>query len=63
MNDKELLDFIVCPLCKGKFQLVDDKDKKGYYCQSCQVVYPIEDGIPMLLPESGIPLAKWEEKK
>jgi uncharacterized protein YbaR (Trm112 family) len=29
----------------------------GLRCARCRVIYPIEDGIPQMLPESGRPEA------
>ncbi len=53
---KELLDILVCPVCKGKLTLTIEKenDKEiiaGFlYCAKGDVRYPIVDTIPNLLP-------------
>ncbi|MHC4662770.1 MAG: Trm112 family protein [Planctomycetota bacterium] len=48
---KELLEILVCPICKTKLYLEDDK----IVCTECKRRYPILDGgIPDLLPESGV---------
>jgi uncharacterized protein YbaR (Trm112 family) len=54
---KELMDILACPVCKGDLDLSineeDDKEEivKGtLYCRKCDERYPIEDGIPNLLP-------------
>lgn len=53
---RELMDILVCPVCKGKLELtVDDEDNGeiingSLYCASCDVSYPIVDTIPHLLP-------------
>ena len=53
---KELMDILVCPVCKGKLELsVEEEGEKeivtgSLYCQSCNVKYPIVDTIPNLLP-------------
>ena len=53
---KELMDILVCPVCKGKLELtVNEEDKVeivsgSLYCQKCDERYPIEDTIPNLLP-------------
>jgi len=53
---RELLGILACPVCKGKLELnVKEENKQeiitGYlYCPKCDVNYPIEDGIPNLLP-------------
>ncbi|TQV85838.1 Trm112 family protein [Aliikangiella coralliicola] len=47
--DKKLLDILVCPMCNSKLNYI--KDKKVLLCQFDRVTYPIEDDIPVLLPE------------
>ena len=44
---KDLLDFIVCPACKG--QLKEDKDR--LLCLSCSIEYKVESGVPILIVE------------
>lgn len=57
MIDKELLDILACPACKGDVQLRDDK----IVCIRCARKYPIRDGIPvMLIDEAESPKAKQE---
>ena len=53
---KELMQILVCPVCKGTLQL-NVSEQKGeeiitgsLYCSKCQYSYPIEDAIPNLLP-------------
>ncbi|MGP0629321.1 Trm112 family protein [Nitrospina sp. 32_T5] len=45
--DKELLDFLVCPQCKGDLQLSPNED--GLLCGACKLKFPIRDGIPIML--------------
>jgi uncharacterized protein YbaR (Trm112 family) len=45
--DKELLDILACPKCKGDIHLNDKKD--GLICEACRLMYPIKDGIPVML--------------
>ena len=53
---KELMEILVCPLCKGPLELtVDEEDEKeivtgSLYCSRCQERYPIVDTIPNMLP-------------
>jgi len=54
---KELMDILVCPVCKGDLELeIEEEDENGevvrgtLYCRNCDERYPIEDGIPNLLP-------------
>jgi uncharacterized protein YbaR (Trm112 family) len=47
MIDDELLEILACPKCKEKVVL----DEKGTYlvCETCNLRYPIEDDIPIML--------------
>ncbi|HLF07257.1 MAG TPA: methytransferase partner Trm112 [Thermoplasmata archaeon] len=53
---EELMEILVCPLCKAelvlKVEKVDDKEvlEGSLTCTQCQRSYPVEDGIPNLLP-------------
>ncbi len=45
--DPELLEILVCPACKSPIrELPGDK---GLKCDSCRRVYPIHDGIPVMI--------------
>ncbi len=52
--DKELLDILVCPKCKG--ELVLEKDESGLVCNACRLKYRIEDEIPIMLIDEAQPL-------
>jgi uncharacterized protein YbaR (Trm112 family) len=52
--DKELLDILACPKCKGK--LVLEKDQSGLICNACMLKYRIEDEIPVMLIDEAIDL-------
>ena len=45
--DKELLDILACPQCKGDLTL--KTEKSGLVCLNCQLIYKIKDDIPILL--------------
>jgi uncharacterized protein YbaR (Trm112 family) len=45
--DKELLDILVCPKCKGELELTSEED--GLICNACKLKYPIQDEIPIML--------------
>lgn len=45
---KQLLDIICCPMDKA--DLVYDKKKATLTCSKCKFVYPVKEGIPVLLP-------------
>ncbi len=47
MLNKELLDILACPKCKGPVQLTDQED--GLVCPACKLRYKIRDGIPVML--------------
>lgn len=44
---KDLLDILVCPLCKATVEL--KPDQSGLKCVQCKRVYPIRDDIPVML--------------
>ncbi len=44
---QELLEILACPACKSEVVLT--KEKSGLKCTACQLVYPIRDGIPVML--------------
>ena len=52
----DLLDILACPLCKGALTLDATREEEGEIvagtlaCAVCDEAYPIEDGIPDLLP-------------
>jgi len=47
----DLLEILACPRCKGKVHL--DESAGGFQCEACQLLYPVEDGIPNFLPEEA----------
>jgi uncharacterized protein len=44
---KELLEILVCPLCKASLEL--KADGSGLKCIQCHRVFPIRDDIPVML--------------
>lgn len=48
---KELLDILVCPLCKTPVKLTSDQG--GLKCSTCHRVYPIRDDIPVMLVDEA----------
>lgn len=44
----ELFDILSCPVCKGRLE--HTADKTGVRCSECKTNYPVEDGIPVILP-------------
>lgn len=49
--DKELLDILACPKCKGDVRLTERKD--GLICDVCKLKYPIKDDIPVMLTDEA----------
>ena len=45
--DKSLFEILACPLCKGKVELL--KDRQELVCRPCGLAYPIRDDIPVML--------------
>jgi uncharacterized protein YbaR (Trm112 family) len=49
-----LLKILACPSCKGKIRRAEDRE--GLVCPTCRVVYPVRDGIPVMLVDEAVPL-------
>jgi len=49
--DRKLLDILVCPVCKAEVEL--NKEKTGLVCAKCKLEYPIQDDIPVMLPDEA----------
>ncbi len=58
---EDLIKILVCPKCKGELEYV--KEPEAFICHSCELVYKVEDDIPIMLIEEAIPLSQWEQKK
>jgi hypothetical protein len=52
--DKELLDILVCPKCKGDLELTKEED--GLVCETCALKFPVKDDIPIMLIDEALPL-------
>jgi uncharacterized protein len=48
---KELLDILVCPICKAALDV--KADESGLKCVECHRVYPIREGIPVMLVDEA----------
>ena len=51
--DKTLLEFLVCPICKGKLILRDHE----LWCRADKLAYAIKDDIPVMIAEKARALA------
>ena len=55
---RSLHDILCCPVCKGELVLSVTREsgeeilEGTLTCAACRVSYPIEDGIPDLIPRS-----------
>ena len=55
---KELLEILACPRCHGQLEALGSP-LQGLCCHACSVVYPVREGIPVMLPEEALPLNAW----
>jgi len=51
MISQELLEILVCPVCKKP--LVQKEDGLSLKCGECRRVYPVRDDIPILLVDEA----------
>lgn len=47
----DLRAILACPRCKGPVE--ETGDGAGLLCPACGLVYPVEDGIPIMLEEEA----------
>ena len=52
--DKELLDILVCPKCKGDLELSEGDDSLIF--KTCFLKYPNKEDIPVMLIDEALPL-------
>ena len=58
---RELMEILVCPVCKGELELTVEEESEAeivsgsLHCPKCDVIYPISDTIPNLLPPEPCP--------
>ena len=50
MLPPDLLAILVCPACKNTLT----QEGQGLLCAQCHRVYPIRDGIPVLLVDQAV---------
>ena len=50
---QELLDILVCPVCKTPVKLAPDNSSLKCQSTTCRRVYPVRDDIPVMLPEEA----------
>jgi len=59
MIDKNLLEILVCPICKGKLKYV--KHSGELICKIDRLAYPIRDEIPVMLESEARDIPADEE--
>lgn len=63
MQTEELLRILACPRCHGELTAERrGEETQGLTCAACGVVYPVREGIPVMLVEDAVPLARWQEE-
>ena len=56
----DLLEILVCPLCKGKWQY--DREKQELICRGDRLAYPVRDGIPIMWEDQARVLEELPDK-
>jgi uncharacterized protein YbaR (Trm112 family) len=51
--DPRLLEMLVCPACHGAIRPV--QEASGLECRECGRIYPVRDGIPVMLVDEASP--------
>ncbi len=52
--DKQLLEILVCPKCKGAIEYREAES--SLICHHCSLRYPVLDDIPIMLIDEASPL-------
>jgi len=45
----DLLEILVCPKCKGRLEHRTTPPPEQLVCQTCRLIYAVEDDIPIML--------------
>ena len=53
--NKDLLDILACPKCKGPVRLL--ADQSAFVCDACRLSYAVVDDIPNFIIEEAKPLS------
>ncbi len=51
--DDWLLDILACPACKSPLNAVAESDELACSSETCGLVYPVRDDIPVLLVDEA----------
>lgn len=60
MIDKKLLSILVCPVSKAPLEY--DREKQELICRASNLVYPIRDGIPVMMESEARQLTEAEKE-
>lgn len=44
---------LICPRCKSDLEDAEE----SLICRPCSVAYPVQNGVPVMLPEMSTPIA------
>lgn len=58
---RELLEILACPKCKGDINLTEksmNRKEDGLICENCRLLYPVRDGIPVMLIDEATKVGK-----
>jgi len=61
MLDKKLLSILVCPVSKAPLEY--DQEKQELVCWTSNLVYPIREGIPVMLESEARPITEAERQQ
>ena len=53
MLDKELLEILACPKCKGDLEYKEKEDQ--LLSHACRLIYKVQDDIPVMLIDEAEP--------
>ena len=48
---KDLFEILACPVCKSDLKL--DEKENGLICEKCNLLYSIEDDVPIMIVEEA----------
>lgn len=54
----ELAHLLACPVCRGPVEPIDNES--GLECQTCRLVFPVRDNIPIMLQEEALRKDDWD---
>lgn len=61
MIDKELLDILICPKCKGNIKL--HNNDKYIICEKCNLAYYIDENMPIMLIDKAMTIEEANKDK